>query len=218
MAARRLRGAWGNALGGFKTQSRDARGRFGTGTRNAGVRAKHATMASKRAANVRKNPYIGMQAGVVPYSRHSLRSHSVGINAGSRISPKYRVSVGGYAKIERVAPTNLEKRLKAADDAATQRVVSKMSPHPLADKMVEAIYKKGKRSTIDAVLGGEKALGAKSYARLSTNKSAMPVITIEHNRKRKRDKQARRRAQWAYNDLVTKNLKGSQARPQRRGK
>lgn len=241
--------AWGNALGGFRTQRRDAAGRFGSGMPSHGPgspvrppKVKKAKASSKKSAkstkrpstvNDARNPLLkkqstslrhksnrsqdafknGMhrQAGVIPYSRHGFSSHSAGVNAGIRILPNYRLSGGAYLKVQNIDKTRREKYLRDQDNKVVMGLASKVSPHRALDGIAANLIKKVRRNQVDKLVGGEAQVGKKSWARVTTDQNAMPTVTVEYNRsagrnaKRKKGKNARRDALWAYNDMVTKN-------------
>lgn len=200
--------AWGNALGGFKTQKRDVSGRFAGGT--ATTRTKKAAKATAKnvtspqpqrkksklskddSSSLRrsqnrsqerfKNGTLSRQAGAIPYTRHSYSSQSAGINAGFRVLPNYRLSGGAYLKIQNIDKTRREKELRNRDEKIILGTAEKLSPHPGLDGITAKLIKKVRRKSIDKLIGGEAKVGEKSYARLTTDQNAMPTLTVEYNR------------------------------------
>lgn len=260
--------AWGNALGGFRLQRRDAAGRFGSGMPKHGpgspVRppsaravAKHNRKTEKRAAKaakgsgnaaarswsrglaasqrkaqsvmnspMRKNKSTSLrhaanrnqsrfksgelnrQVGVIPYTRHGFSSHSVGVNGGFRALPNYRISGGAYLKVQNIDKTRREKHIRDADNRVMTGLAKKIAPNPVIGAAVEDMLRSTRRGQVDKLVGGERQLGKKSFARVTTDQNSMPTVTVEYNRKASRranGKAKRRDAIWAYNDMVTKN-------------
>lgn len=264
--------AWGNALGGFRKQRRNAMGRWvaGPGSPTRAPSARKMKKFQKSQQNQPKASYktaedviaftesinrrnrsrsplrkdkstsllraqnrsqqqfkrgMSRQGGFVPYTRHGFSSNSVGFNAGMRVLPNYRLSGGVYLKVTNIDKTRREKQIRNADNEFMNKVSQGVSPHPIADPYIESGLRRFRRKSIDKLFGGERKVTKNTYARLSTDMNAMPTVTIEYNRKdprtrkKKRSEKARRRAQWQYNDMVTKNrgVHVKPPRPQRRG-
>ncbi len=203
---------WGNALGGYKTQKRSSNGQF------AGSRVtKSVQRQARRAAGPsHAGTAAAKQAGFVPYVRRGFSSTTVGTNAGINATRKYRVSGGVYFKVENRGRKSQEAQLRALDNKKMHALAEKVSPTPALAPYVHAAGVKFRRDTVDKFVGGEKAIGKKANARLTTDYNSMPTLTLEYNRKRKRQKEPRRKAQWAYNDMVTKNKGFKKTRPGRR--
>lgn len=193
---------WGNALGGFRLQKRDGRGRF---TYKSGGKS-----------------YGLTRAGAVPYLRKSLRSTTYGVNAGAQISKKRRVSAGFYVRSERIQPSNLEKRISAADRKVMDTVVGRVSPSKALDPYVEAGVRKLEREMVDRTVGKQHGVLGSSNAtgRMTTTRTGMPSYTIRfgEGKRSERAHKASRKAQWAYNDQIASGKKVKKSRPQRRGK
>lgn len=164
------------------------------------------------------------QAGFVPYTKVGFANKSAGVNTGIRVLPNYRISGGAYLKVTNIDKTKREKAFRKADNAFMNDMTNTISPHPIADGLVKNKLAQFRRSMIDKVVGGEKRVANGAYARVTTDMNAMPSLTVEYNRKdprtnrRKRQSKARRKAQWQYNDMVTKS-RGTNvnSRAQRRG-
>lgn len=180
--------------------------------------------ASNRSQAKFKSGELKRQGGVIPYTRHGFSSHSAGVNAGIRILPNYRISGGAYLKVQNIDKTRREKHIRDQDNKVVMGLASKVSPHRALDGFAANLIKGIRRKQVDKLVGGEARVGKKSFARVTTDQNSMPTLTVEYNRsaarnaKRKKGKNARRDAIWAYNDMVTKtrgtNVKSS--RDQRR--
>lgn len=248
--AKRIGKAWGNALGGYRKQKRTSSGQWAGGA-SSGLggkkgKALKATAKKSKTAHRSKDPglhknpatsakhkynrsqaaftsgALSRQAGVIPYTRHGFSSHTAGVNGGMRVLPNYRVSMGGYIKVQNIDKTRREKQLRDKDNDIVLGLAQKVSPHQKLDPFFGAAIKKIRRNQVDKIVGGEVKVGKKSFARLTTDQNAMPTLTIEHNRSKSRTKRrtnnkvARRKGQWAYNDMVTKNRAvGTQVKPGR---
>lgn len=212
-------GAWGNALGGFRDQKR-TKGRFGFkpgGRKIKGALKKH-NPGGVKFGNGKKSKNIS----IVPYARQSLSSTTGGVNAGANISKKYRISTGAYFRVERRAPTELEKKIKAADRKFFGAVASKIAPAAYQDSVAQALQA-GRARIVNKKLGHQvKVLPvgeAGGYARLTTSRKGIPTVTIRAGKSKVSDKD-RRKGINDYNKAMS-NLKQNrqkQSRAQRRGK
>lgn len=161
---------------------------------------------------------IKRNAAVVPYVRTSLRSQTVGVNAGSNVSRGLRVSVGAYARIERRNAGALEQQIKKADTSAIQKITRTVSPNRKADPFIEAGLRSARRKIVNKTIGGQKKLGDKAYARLTTSQSGLPSVSIRKGQQRV-SASKRRAGIDRYNAAMATSLRRNRpkvSRPQRR--
>ena len=206
--------AWGNALGGYKRQRRDRRGRFTSGSLvGAGLHKK----ARRR------------KGGFVPYGRKGLGHTTVGLNTGIAISKNRRISGGFYLRTE-----NMKSQKKAKQIAKTQEhlQLAAASRLPVGGERtlggnlmrVKRFQSKAMRATV----GKEKKVGNYAYARVGTDRNALPTVIVRYNGpKDKRGRSAKRRnsaiVSYNVNSVTGKrtydwNQKPKKQRPQRRKK
>lgn len=157
-AARVARGrAWGNALGGYKTQRRDAHGRFagsgksvaakttiirsGGSTKNAlNPKAEYKKRKATKASSVPKavpgsKAVLGKAdavarrrgGGVVPYARQGVGHTTVGVNSGIRVTKNRRISAGFYVRTDSLATQKRVSKALKADQAARDRIGGKLA-------------------------------------------------------------------------------------------
>lgn len=232
-ALARSRGAWGNALGGYKTQSRTKDGKFSRGAGlsvGAGLHKK----ARKRAG------------GFVPYSRHGVGHHTVGANGGLALTKNRRISAGFYIKTDTKSGQKKAKKIRQAEALGQAAVASQITEHTpwLSGRAREKLAEQGKsknRSTsyAEALVRGaqgkawRKLVGkerkvpgfASAHGRVGTDQNGLPTLVIQHNSSRDKKKGSRNKrdkSTIAYNKMVTKTrghkVKGKvvKPRPQRR--
>ena len=205
MAARGAFGkAWGNALGGYKLQTRDANGRFGPG------KSKGNKKTLKR-------------IGVVPYVRKSMRGTTGGVNAGAQVSRNRRISAGFYIRSEKIRKSELEKKFSAADRRIMDSIVGRVSPSSVLDPYVEAGVRKFQGDIVDHTIGKEhRVVGSNAHGRLTTTRGGMPSYTIRFGGKRHNKNaqqyRASRKGQRAYARATKPKPKIKKVRAQRRAK
>ena len=192
---------WGNALGGWRTQPR-----------------KNGKFTYKKGGKT-----FGLtRAGAVPYVRKSLRSTTVGLNAGAQVTKGRRISTGFYFRTERTTPSDLEKKLKDIDERFTGGIVAKASPNPVLDPYVEAGVRKLQRDIVDSTIGKQHKLGGKGVGKIGTTRGGMPSYIVKLGKQPKSDRafKASQKGKWSYNDQMSSKQwkKASKNRPQRRGK
>lgn len=130
----------------------------------------------------------GKKIAAVPYARASLRSQTVGINAGTNLTRKYRVSVGGYARIERRQATLVESAIRNTNDRAVKGLVNKISPSEKLDPLVEAGVRKAQQRIIRKVTGGQHNIGRNASARVGTSRVGLPSVVIRKGSHKVSDK------------------------------
>ena len=182
----------------------------------------------RRNAKRAKDSYVpGQPLGVVPYSRTSLRSQTVGINVGKGVTKHYKVSAGAYVRVERKTPSKIEEkyqsRLDQISEATIDRLANAITPYTGADRLVKKVLRKAQKKVYD---GLAPSFGAGKYrAGVRTDWQGKPTFLIKHQRKSAdapfinmasasalRDYNAARRK--AAGKKVSGNL--TNARPQRR--
>jgi hypothetical protein len=120
----------------------------------------------------------GRRVSAVPYARASLRSQTAGINAGANVSRNYRVSLGGYARIERRTPSVVESAVKNKNDKVVQGIAKRLSPSQNLEPLVEAGVRKAQRKALQKVLGGQHKVGSNAYARVGTTRGGLPSLVL----------------------------------------
>lgn len=193
-----------------RNYKRDSKGRFA-----------RVNSARKKAAG--RKTGLGSRPGAVAFSRTNLRSTTTGINAGVGLTKKTRISGGVYVKIQRNSPGRIEKTVRRSSQDFMNKWSERLAPHPSMQPYVKQALTTFRRNRIDDIIGGERQIGKKKFARITTDNNALPTLTIATKQKRMtRQKQVRsRKAMWAYNDMVMKGRKvASPAMPreQRRGR
>jgi len=163
----------------------------------------------------------GRKVSAVPYTRHSLRSQTAGINAGTNISKNYRVSAGAHFRIERRTPSRLEGAIIQKNNSAIKRLVKKVSPGEHLDPVIEKTIRKAQNRVTSKVLGKTLNLGKKANVRGGTTRSGLPSVTVRYGGSRK--SAARRAAGISQYNSAMQGRRVSRAaakapRPQRRGK
>lgn len=121
----------------------------------------------------------------VPYSRHSLKSHTIGVNAGTNVSPRYRVSAGVHFRVERRTKSAIEKKASAAHESVIRGLVNNISPIKKFDSKVESAIRRGERKVASKVLGYTVSAG-KTNIRGGTTRSGLPSVTIRYGGKVKK--------------------------------
>lgn len=126
-----------------------------------------------------KTSGVKKKVAIVPYGRASLRSQSFGVNTGTNISKTRRVSAGFYIRLERKAPSKLEKGITSAHRNSINAVVKKLSPHEKVEPFVEKAVRGVISSQVRKHIGGERQVGNKNaFARLGTSRGGSPSIIV----------------------------------------
>lgn len=169
-----------------------------------------------------KNSKIGKVA-VVPYARGSLRSGTVGVNAGTNVSSKARVSFGGYVRLERTQTSKLEKKIAQTHETTVNAIVKKISPNEKMDPAIRSAIRQVSRAQINKRIGGQvRVPGTQSaQARLGTSRYGLPSVVVRKGRSRVSTKD-RRSGINEFNDRMKALQEGRKVkktvRPQRRRK
>lgn len=163
------------------------------------------------------------RVSVVPYARGSLRSGTVGVNAGTGLTPKTRISFGGYVRLERNQPGKLEKKIAQTHETTVNAIVSKISPSRKMDPYVRDAIRQVSRAQINKRIGGQFRIPQteSAYGRVGTSRYGLPSFVVR--RGRSRVSTAKRTAGIAdFNDRMRDLQAGRKvkktARPQRRRK
>lgn len=127
----------------------------------------------------------GRKVSSVPYTRHSLRSQTAGINAGTNISKNYRVSAGVHFRVERRSPTKFESAVTAKNESAIKKLVKKLSPGEHLDPVIEKTIRKAQNRVTSKVLGQTVNLGKKVNVRGGTTRSGLPSVTVRYGGSKK---------------------------------
>ncbi|UVK63812.1 hypothetical protein SEA_LILYPAD_8 [Gordonia phage LilyPad] len=202
--------AWGNALGGFRTQKRDARGRFtGKGSSkptkktkftrlvNGGPTPNSAPNRVKRVSNPNAVPRAAGQkgvfqkadkiarskgGGVVPYHRHGYGHHTAGINAGVGITKNRRISGGIYLRTDNLKAQKRVSKLLNADEAARQAIGGGMAAVKGTQKSNASWLKRKRDGIVRKALGKERSIpGANAYGRVGTDRNGLPTLVVQYN-------------------------------------
>jgi hypothetical protein len=163
----------------------------------------------------------GRRIAAVPYARASLRSQTAGINAGANITRNYRVSVGGYARIERRTSNKVESALTSANNKVIEGVAKKLAPDARLEPLVESGVRKAQRIAIRKVTGGQHQVGQNATVRVGTTRTGLPSVVVRKGSHRVSDKKRN-----AGIDRYAARMEGIRVaraaakapRPQRRGK
>ncbi len=163
----------------------------------------------------------GRKVAAVPYARASLRSQTVGLNAGTNLTRNYRVSIGGYARIERRSSSQVESAIRNTNDKAINRITKKLSPSEKLEPLVEAGVRKAQQRAFRKVLGGQHDLGKGVSARVGTSRLGLPSVVLRKGTHKVGDKK-RNAGIDRYNSRM-QGIKQTRAaaktpRPQRRKK
>lgn len=150
----------------------------------------------------------GFKKNTTPYIRVNKRSQTVGVNAGSIISPNKRLVMGGYVRVE-----NVNK--KGAIDRSLKKAGTIIAPRGSTRRKVNDYLKKNVSVTnpaLRAKMGGAEV-------RLGTSRGAGPTVIVRRG-KHKISEEASRKAIKRYDTHARKlnAKKQSQPRPQRRNK
>ncbi|AOE44819.1 hypothetical protein BI084_gp07 [Gordonia phage Terapin] len=237
--------AWGNALGGYKTQPRDASGRFGgkakkranfTVIRNGG-RTPNST--PKRVTNPNAVPRASGQrsvfkkadkiarsrgGGVVPYHRHGYGHHTAGVNAGISITPNRRISGGVYLRTDNLRAQKRVSSMLRADEQARMAIGGGVAAVYGTQKRNATWIKRKRDALIRKGLGKERNLpNSNAFGRAGTDRNGLPTLVVQYNSprgKKERSRQARDTAIVKYNEAATRSRghKVKKPRPQRRKK
>lgn len=154
----------------FRYNPRQKRDRYGRWTSGGTSSRKLTGKAAKKATGK-------SSLAVVPYARTSLRSQSVGVNSGMNLSKNYRISAGGYVRLERRTANAAEAKLTSVNKSLTSAVTKKLSPNPKMDKYVAAGIEKARQQVVNKALGKQYKIGGSSV-RLTTSRPGTPSITI----------------------------------------
>lgn len=212
MIAARKGKAWGNALGGYKTQSRGPGGRFASGV----------SVGNSLHKKARKR-----KGGVVPYVRKGVGHTTVGANAGVSITKNRRVSAGFYVKTQSNAGQVRAKKIRKAEALAQAAVAAKLSPDNRATAYGEAVVRNKQSRAWRKLVGAERKIPGTvaGYGRVGTDMNGLPTAVVQFNSPRDRKKGSRKKRDGgtkAYTKMVTKTrghkVKGSvnNSRPERR--
>ncbi len=160
--------AWGNALGGWRRQKRNARGQFSS----SGLHKK------ARAAG----------GGFVPYRRHGLGHHTTGFNAGVG-SRNRRVSFGVYVRTDTKSGQKKAMKIAKIQEHAQLAVAHKMPNSEFAntDGAKLKLVKKLQGRAIRKVTGGESKSG-NAYSRVGTDRNGLPTYIVRYNSPKDRKK------------------------------
>lgn len=213
MSVKRATGkAWGNALGGYKTQRRDSRGRFSTGTLVGNSLHKKA----KRRGG-----------GFVPYARKGLGHTTVGVNSGLRVSRNRRISAGFYFRTDTDSGSKKAAKVAKAQEYAQLAVASRMPTG--GDVTLGGNLKRVKKAQAKALrktIGKERKAGAYSFARTGTDRNSLPTVIVRFNspkNKKNKSDSYRNRSIVRYNAYSATGKrtydwtqKTKKSRPQRR--
>lgn len=209
--------AWGNALGGWRRQRRDSRGRF----TSPGI---HRALKSRG-------------GGFVPYRRHGLGHNTFGVNAGARVSKNRRVSFGFYVRTDTDRGQKRAKEIAKAQERAqfaasalVPTVPGKTETRGAKLREVKKIQNRALRESIGGEREGVMLRGSlgKSYSRAGTDRNSLPTLVVRYNSpkdQKKRSKTKRNKAVATYNvrSATGKRTydwtqKPKKSRPQRRKK
>lgn len=132
------------------------------------------------------------KVAVVPYARASLRSQTIGANAGFDVPglrTKRRVSFGGYVRVERRQASMVENRIRNNYNGAVNKLVSKLSPNSKADPFVKKAVQYVAREQVNKRLGRQfRVIGTdSSFARLGTSRYGLPSVVVRKGRSRVSD-------------------------------
>lgn len=239
--------AWGNALGGYKTQARDARGRFAGGGK-AAKRTKFNVIRSRKPGNPHKpnkrvsNPNAVPRAsgqrgifqkadkiarrkggGVVPYQRHGYGHHTAGVNAGLNVTKNRRISAGFYLRTDNMAAQQRVSRGLKADERARNLIGGAMANVRGTQKGNATWLKRKRDGMVRKAFGKERSIPTvNAYGRVGTDRNGLPTVIVQYNSpkgKKEGSRRARDQATVNYNVSATKSRgKKVSRRPQRRGK
>ena len=213
--------AWGNALGGWRLQPR-IRGRF----------AKKGLSSARLHKKARKR-----QGGFVPYRRHGIGHHTVGVNAGFGMGRKLnrRVSFGVYVRTDTKSGQKKAAQIAKAQERAQLSLSKAMPAIPgVAETPGGKLrhVKKLQSRAMRKITGGERRKGGGSlgtaYSRVGTDRNSLPTYVVRYNSpkdKAKGSKNKRNKSIVNYNvhSATGKRTydwtqKPYNARPQRRKK
>lgn len=209
--------AWGNALGGWRKQRRDTKGRFTSPGLHSALRSRG--------------------GGFVPYRRHGLGHNTIGLNAGARVSKNRRVSFGFYVRTDTDSGQKRASKIAKAQEHAQLAAAGFVPTVPGKIETTGAKLREVKKiqnRALRAATGGERrgtrlsgSLGT-SYTRSGTDRNSLPTIVVRYNSpkdKRLRSKRKRNKAVATYNvrSVTGKRTydwtqKPKKSRPQRRKK
>lgn len=169
-----------------------------------------------------KNSKSGRIA-VVPYARGSLRSGTVGVNAGTPLTSKARLSFGGYVRLEKTQTGKLEKKIAQTHETTVNAIVKKISPSRKMDPFVRESIRQVSRAQINKRIGGQVRIPGTdtAHARVGTSRYGLPSVVIRKGRSRVSSGK-RNDGIADFNDRM-RNLQAGRkvkktARPQRRRK
>lgn len=182
--------AWGNALGGWRRQKRNARGQFS----GPGMHSK-----------LRKRG-----GGFVPYRRHGIGHNTFGLNAGAKVSRNRRISAGFYIRSESMAGQKKAMKIAKAQEHA-QLGLSTLVPNSPGVETRGAKLRLVKRSqalALRKLTGGERHRASSSgvvgpsFSRVGTDRNSLPTYIVRYNSpkdRKKGSKNKRNKAIVAYN-------------------
>lgn len=161
-------------------QARDRLGKWTAGTKAAGS----TTLGQAKASSSRAKKYraSNAQVAVVPYSRTSLRSQTVGINTGTNLSKHFRVSAGAYVRVERRSASKIEKAIVAKNDKLVAASVAKLSPHARLNPLVERGVRAAQQKAAKKVYGRQAKLSGNAIGRIATSRSGLPTVVVRKGR------------------------------------
>lgn len=160
-----LMARWGNALGGWKRQKRNARGQFTSTGAHKALRAKG--------------------GGFVPYRRHGLGHNTFGVNAGLGVTKNRRVSFGFYVRTDTKSGQKKAMKIAKAQEHA-QLLASRGIPDAVAETRGGKLMatKRIQNRAMREATGGEtrKITGEKvRYSRIGTDRNSLPTYIVRYN-------------------------------------
>lgn len=158
----------------------------------------------------------------VPYLRVSPHSTTVGVNSGGDVNKNYRLSVGGYVRLEHKEETKTEGAIRKVNEATIEALVKKIKPYTGLDKYIRSkLYMVRQRLLNSAA---PTASYGKLRAGVRTDKYGSPAMLISYNKRRDNDTYATMRGIAEYNAHMARLQQGKKvkqamsSRPQRRGR
>ena len=206
---------WGNALGGWRRQKRNALGQFTGPGLHAKARARG--------------------GGFVPYRRHGLGHNTVGVNAGLGITKNRRVSFGFYVRTDTKSGQKKAKNIAQAQEHA-QLLLSKRVPDTVAATPGGKLKatKRAQNRVVRRLTGGERmkpsssGIVGPSYSRVGTDRNSLPTYIVRYNSAADRAKGSKNKRNKAIVNYNVHSVAGKRTydwtqkpkkrRPQRRKK
>lgn len=163
----------------------------------------HGKAPSKKARGIGT---AGLKKNTIPYIRVNKRSQTVGVNAGTIISPNKRIAVGAYARLENINKKGpLDQSLKHAGLAIAPKGSRRRKVNNYLKKNVTV-----SNPAVRAAIGGAEV-------RLGTSRGAGPTVILRRGR-HKVSRQGSYKAIKRYDTHARKlhAKKQGKPRPQRR--